>query len=109
MKPLLDPALDTESSESDQLVSLIGVAVLHHAPLLVEPRCLWLMHVEVLRGAYTEADVALKIARLVILALLAWPVLGEVLGRSRDKLELVCWRRHLSGVDGPVEVSVQSG
>lgn len=55
---------------------------------------------------HAEADVALKVARLVVLALLAGPVLREVLGCPHDELELVQRVGHFLRFDGSVKVSV---
>lgn len=65
-----------------------------------------LQHVKVVRRADAEADVALKVARLIVVTLFAGSVLRKVLGRSHDKLSLVTGICHMLRVDGLVKVAV---
>lgn len=68
-----------------------------------------LQHVKVLGRSHAEADVALKVARLVVVPLFAGAVLRKVFGGPHDELGLVCGIRHRPGIDGLMEVSVHGG
>lgn len=70
---------------------------------------LGLQHVKMLRRSHTEANVALKVSRLVVMPLLARAMLGEVFCRSHDKLCFVCWVGHPLRVYNPMKVSIHSG
>lgn len=106
MKPALDAALDAEPPHWDETVARARLTLRNHPPEHVDVGGLRLRHVKVLRPPYAEADVALVVARLVVLALLAGSVLREVLGRSHDELELVQGIGHFLRVDDSVKVPV---
>jgi hypothetical protein len=70
---------------------------------------LGLHHVKVFWRSHAEADVALKVAGLVVMPLFARAVLGEVFRGSHDELCFVCWVGHPPRVYGLIKVSIHSG
>ncbi len=107
VKPLANTALNAETSEGDLPVSAkLRVAISHQPAMMVDVGMLRLQHVEVLGRADAEADVALKVSRLIVVTLFAGAMLGKVLGSSHDKLSLVSRVGHALRVNRLMEISV---
>lgn len=103
-------ALDAEPPHGHQPVPRRPrVPARHNPPLGVDVRLGRLRHVKVLRATHAEANVALVVSRLVVLAALRGPVLREVLCGAHDELELVERGGHILRVHGAVEVAADGG
>lgn len=108
MQARADAAFYTEATERDQGIRLgRRLAVDDDAATGVDVGELCLQGVETVRGAHTEADVALEVPGMVLRGFLARAVLREVLGSVHNKLELV--RRVGEGlrIDSSVEETIR--
>lgn len=110
MEPFLDAAFDAEAAKGNLAIDTRDrIALGHNVAISVNPSMLWLQHVKVVCRAHLEADVALKISGLVVMALLAGTVLGEVLSCAHHKLSLVSCISHALRINSAVEVTVHGG
>lgn len=98
MQPFLDAALDTEASQHDLPVRVVRLSVSHDTSVQVDVSGLWLEHVEVIRTSHAEANIALEVARFVVVSLFTRAVLRKVFGGPHDELSLV------NGVSHPLRV-----
>lgn len=70
---------------------------------------LGLQHIKVFGSADSEADVALKVSRLIVVAFFTRSVLWKVLGGSHDELSLVGRISHVLRLDCLIKISVRAG
>lgn len=98
---------DAEPSEHDLPVRRrLWLAVADNTPARIDVHRLRLHHVEMLWRSHAKANVALKVARLVVVPLFAGAVLWEVFRGSHDELGLVCRIGHPLRVYGLIKVAV---
>lgn len=110
METVGDAAVDAEAPQHDQPIrAQVGLSVPHKTAAGIDIGRLGLQRVEMVGRPHAKADVALKVARTVVVALFAGPVLGEVLCSSHDELDLVEPVGHGLRVNGAVEMSVHGG
>lgn len=103
-------ARDTEPSKHNEPIRpRVRLSVTDDLAVDIDVDGLGLQHVKMLGRSHTEANVALKVARLVVMSLLARAMLGEVFRRSHDELCFVCWVGHPLRVYDPIKVSIHGG
>lgn len=84
-------ARDAESSKHDEPIRpRVRLSVTDDLAVGIDIDGLGLQHVKMLWRPHTEANVALKVPRLVVMSLLGWAVLGKVFRRPHDELCFVC-------------------
>lgn len=110
MEAFFHPTLNAEAAEGNFVVATRNwIAFRHNMAVGVNPSMLRLEHVEVVCRADLEADIALKVSRLVVVALFARAMLGEVFGCAHHKLGLVRLIGHALRINGTVEMTVHRG
>lgn len=110
MYALADAAVYAESTKHHLPVDTrIGVPSADYAACCIDEGGLRLQHVKVVWRAHSKADVALKVSRPIVVALLARAMLRKVLGGSHHELGHIDRIGHLSRLYGAVKVAIQGG
>lgn len=110
MNASVHTARDAEPSKVNESIRpRIRLSVTDDLAVDIDVDGLGLQHVKMFWRSHAEANVALKVSRLVVMPLFARAMLGKVFRRSHDKLCLVCWVGHPLGIYSPMKVSIHGG